>query len=164
MRAAPHRRPAKMVTSKPLIPAKANVAGHPVHATLVPFPIVCFTLALLTDVAYWQTGTLMWQNFSSWLLFAGLVFGGLAAIAGLIDLLSRRQLRNSATAIMHGTGNVIALFIALINSIVHAGDGRTAVVPVGLGLSALTVLVLVVTVWLGRAMVYRDGVGVRIHD
>ena len=51
------------------------------------FPIACFTLALLTDIAYWRTGNLMWQNFSAWLLLAGLVVGVLAALAGAIDLL-----------------------------------------------------------------------------
>ncbi len=43
----------------------AAIAGHPIHAVLVPFPIVCFTLVLLTDIAYWQTSNLMWQNFSA---------------------------------------------------------------------------------------------------
>ena len=28
------------------------VGGVPIHAMLVPFPIVCFTGALLTDLAY----------------------------------------------------------------------------------------------------------------
>lgn len=161
MRVPAHRTPANPVAPRRAIPAKANIAGHPVHAALVPFPIVCFTLALLTDIAYWQSGTLMWQIFSSWLLLAGLVTGGLAALFGLIDLLSRHQLRSHGTAWIHGIGNVIALFLALANSIVHAGDGWTAVVPVGLVLSALTVLVLMVTVWLGRSLVYREAIGVR---
>ena len=33
----------------------------------------CFALTVLTDIAYWQTVNLMWQNFSAWLLFAGLL-------------------------------------------------------------------------------------------
>jgi uncharacterized membrane protein len=40
------------------------------------------------------------------------------------------------------------------------GDGYTAVVPFGLGLSALTVLVLLVKGWNGWSMVHRHGVGV----
>lgn len=143
------------------VPARFNVAGHPVHAALVPFPIVCFTLTLVTDIAYWQTGNLMWQNFSSWLLLAGLVVGGFAALAGGIDLLSRHALRSHGTAILHGTGNLVVLFLALVNAFVHAGDGWTAVVPTGLVLSLLTVLVMIATVWTGRALVYRDAVGVR---
>lgn len=142
----------------------AAVAGHPIHAALVPFPIVCFTLALFTDIAFYRTNNLMWQNFSSWLLLAGLVFGGLAAVFGAIDLLSRRSVRAQRPAWPHAIGNVIVLGLALLNSFVHASDGWTAVVPWGLTLSAVTVLLLAVTVWLGRSLVYRHGVGVDSHD
>jgi uncharacterized membrane protein len=147
----------------PHVPARAAIAGHPIHATLVPFPIVCFTLALLTDIAFWQTSNLMWQRFSEWLLFAGLVFGGLAALAGAVDFLTRSSVRARPPAWPHAIGNVIVLLLALVNSFVHAGDGWTAVVPYGLILSALTVLAMVITVWLGRAMVYRHGIGVNPH-
>lgn len=143
--------------------ATVAIGGHPVHAALVPFPIVCFTLALLTDIAYWQSSYLMWQHFSEWLLFAGLIFGGLAALAGAVDLLARPSVRAKGPAWPHAIGNVVVLLLALLNSLVHAGDGWTGVVPWGLMLSALTVLVMMVTVWLGRAMVYRHGVGVRRH-
>jgi uncharacterized membrane protein len=144
-------------------PSTAAIAGHPLHAALVPFPIVCFTLALVTDVVYWRTANMMWQNFSAWLLFAGLVVGCIAALFGLIDLLSRRAVRNRTRAWVHGVGNLVVLALAFVNSLVHASDGWTAVVPNGLVLSAVTVLVLIVTVWLGRAMVFRDAVGVTFH-
>jgi uncharacterized membrane protein len=144
--------------------AVAAVAGHPVHAALVPFPIVCFTLTLLTDIAYWQTAHLMWQNFSAWLLLAGLVTGGLAALAGAVDLLFRSRVRRMGVAWAHGLGNLVVLLLAVVNSFVHAGDGWTAVVPWGLVLSALTVAVMIVTAWLGRSMVYRHGIGVSRHD
>ena len=144
--------------------AKTAVGRHPIHAALVPFPIVCFTLALLTDIAYWQTVNLMWQNFSSWLLLAGLVSGVLAGVAGAIDLFSRRQLRSHTIGLVQGFGNLGGLVLALINSLVHARDGWTAVVPTGLILSAVTVFVMTVTVWLGRTIVYREAAGVRIHD
>lgn len=70
-----------------------HLSPHPIHAALAPFPAVCFTLALATDVAYWRTANLMWSNFSSWLLFAGLVASVAAAIAGGIDALRRRRRR-----------------------------------------------------------------------
>ena len=143
-------------------PSTASVAGHPIHVMLVPFPIVCFTLTLFTDIAYWQSGgNIMWQNFSAWLLFAGLVFGVLAALAGAIDFLASRRVRAQRPAWPHAIGNVIALLLALANSFVHARDGWTAVVPWGLVLSAVTVALLLVTMWLGQALVYRHHVGVR---
>lgn len=139
----------------------AAIAGHPIHATLVPFPIVCFTLALVTDIVYWQTSNIMWQHFSAWLLFAGLVFGGLAAVAGAVDFLSSSAVRTLRPAWPHAIGNVIVLGLAFLNSLVHSRDGWTGVVPWGLVLSAATVAVMIITISLGRSMVFRHGVGGR---
>ena len=58
-------------------------AGFPLRTFFVPFPFVCFTLALVTDIAYWRTSFLMWSHFSSWLIFAGLVFGAIGLVAGV---------------------------------------------------------------------------------
>ena len=142
----------------------ARIAKHPIHPILVPFPIVCFVGTLLTDLTYWWTADMMWADFSAWLLFAGLVMGVLAAIAGLIDFLSNRLVRALTPAWFHMIGNVVVLVLALFNSLVHSRDGWTSVVPAGLVLSALTVLVLLFTGWMGWSMVYRHGVGVVAHD
>jgi uncharacterized membrane protein len=106
----------------------------------------------------------MWQYFSEWLLLAGLVFGALAALAGAVDFLLRPAIRAAGPAWPHAVGGVIVLLLAFVNSFVHAADGWTGVVPYGLILSAMTVLVMVVTDWFGRAMVFRHGIGVRNHD
>jgi uncharacterized membrane protein len=142
----------------------ASIAGHPIHAMLVPFPIAFFTLALLMDIAYWRSSNLTWKHFSEWLLLAGLVCGGLAAIAGAIDFFAQREVRSQSLAWPHAIGNIIVMLLAFINSLVHARDGWTGVVPTGLALSVATVLLLVVTQWLGASMVYRHGVGVKHHD
>lgn len=127
---------------------------------LVPFPIACFVGTLATDIAYWQTAEMQWANFSAWLLFAGLIMGGLAAIAGLIDFLANRQIRSLPCAWFHMVGNVVVMLLALFNAFVHSRDAWTSVVPTGLVLSALTVLVMLFTGWLGWAMVYHYRVGV----
>ena len=130
---------------------------------LVPFPIVCFTLALGTDIVYWQTSYLMWAEFSAWLLLAGIVFGVLAALFGAIDFLARREVRAQGPAWPHAIGNVVVLVLAFFNNLVHAADGWISVVPWGLTLSALTVLIMLVTGWLGASLVHVHGVGVRSH-
>jgi uncharacterized membrane protein len=131
---------------------------------LVPFPIVCFTLALATDIAYWQTSNLMWLEFSAWLLLAGIAFGVLAAVFGAVDFFFRPEIRAVRPAWPHAIGNLIVLTLAFFNNLVHAADGWTAVVPWGLILSALTVLVMFVAGWLGASLVHIHGVGVRSHD
>ncbi|WP_442880240.1 DUF2231 domain-containing protein [Aurantimonas sp. A2-1-M11] len=145
-------------------PLTATIGGQSIHAMLIQFPFVCFTLTLLTDIAYWQTGNLMWQEFSSWLLFAGLIIGGFALLAGLVDFVTQPRMRAQPPAWAYAIGTVVILVLGFVNSLVHAGDGWTAVVPNGLILSAVTVVLITITAWLGRSMVFQYGVGVRNHD
>jgi len=147
------------LSDNPNLRSTAQIAGHPIHPMLVPFPIVCFIGALVTDIAYWRTAQMMWADFSAWLLVIGLIMGGLAAIAGLIDFLSNRLIRAQAPAWPHMVGNIVAMLLALLNAFVHTRDAWTSVVPVGLILSVLVVLILLVTGWLGGELVYRHGVG-----
>jgi uncharacterized membrane protein len=126
-------------------PPAVQVRAHPITATFMAFPTACFTLALLTDVAYWQSGELMWQNFSEWLLLAGLVGGGLAAVCGLVEVLLRPVVRAQRGLWLGAFLFAVALALAVVNSFIHAGDGWTAVVPYGLALSAATVAVMVLS-------------------
>ena len=138
----------------------AQIASHPIHPMLVPIPIACFVGALLTDIAYVVTAEIMWANFSAWLLVVGVIFGVLAALAGLIDFLSNRLVREQAPAWPHLLGSAVALILAFFNVLIHTRDAWTSVWPLGLVLSVLTVLILPVSGWLGWALVYRHGVGV----
>jgi uncharacterized membrane protein len=139
--------------------ATAQITRHPIHPMLVPFPIVCFVGALATDIAYAITAEMMWANFSAWLLVVGMITGVLAAIAGLIEFAGNRLIRVQGRAWLHMTGNLIALLLALLNTLVHTRDAWTSVVPYGLILSVIVVLILCFTTWLGRSMVYQYGIG-----
>jgi uncharacterized membrane protein len=127
------------------LPARA-VAANPIIATLLSFPVACFTLTVVTDVAYMRTANLLWLHFSEWLLLAGLVGGCLALIAYALRFAFRR-VRPSGLALL---GGVVVLVLATINSLIHTADGWTAVVPWGLTVSIVTVLAMMVTAWIGR--------------
>lgn len=149
-----------MTTYAERISSTARVARHPIHPMLVPFPIVCFIGALVTDIMYYATAEMMWANFSAWLLVIGVILGILAAIAGLIDFLSNPLIRAQAAAWPHLIGNLIVLILSVFNAMIHTRDAWTSVVPTGLILSIIVVLILPITGWLGWSMVYRHGVGV----
>lgn len=142
----------------------AQIAGHPLHPMLVPIPIACFVGTLLTDIAYWQTANMQWANFSAWMLTLGLIVALLAVIAGVIDFLGDRRIRDLRAVWIHAVGNAIALMLAIVNAFIHSRDAYTSVVPAGLILSALTVLILLLTGWMGWEMVYRHRVGVAEGD
>lgn len=123
---------------RPGAASAVEVGFHPVHRILTPFPVAYFTGALATDLAYWRTADVMWEDFSAWLITAGLIVAGLALIAAAVEVATGRQRAAWARAI----GYVLAVLLALVNILVHSRDAFTAVVPTGLMLSALVVVIL----------------------
>lgn len=138
----------------------ASIAGHPIHPMLVPVPIVCFVGTFITDIIYAFTAEMQWANMSAWLLTFGLIVSVFVVIAGLIDFLSERRIRALRSAWIHGVGNALVLILSLVNVFIHSRDAYTSVVPTGLTLSAIVVVILLVTGWNGWEMVYRHRVGV----
>jgi uncharacterized membrane protein len=135
----------------------AKSRGRPIHKILVAFSAAYFAAALVTDLAYWQIPDVLWERFSIWLIVAGLVMAGLAAVAYAIDLVGGRRIDRPAWPRV--SGYALAVLLSLISAFVHSRDGYTAVVPTGLTLSALVVVVLLLTSWIGTALANRSHVG-----
>lgn len=119
--------------------------ARPLYPRLVPVPYAFFVAALVTDLAYWRTDSQAWETFSVWLIAAGLLCVAATAIAGLVDLARGRRRHPLTPPWPHVLGDTLVALLALVNVMVHSRDGYTAVVPTGLILSALVLLVLVVT-------------------
>jgi len=145
-------------------PGSVSLGGRPLHAMLVPIPIVCFAATLITDIVYWQTAAMLWADMSAWLLLVGLIVSLFAAPAGIIDFFGDPHIRKLRAAWIHGIGNITALILSIFNCLIHTRDAYTSVVPSGLILSALVVAILLVTGWNGWALVHRHGVGVRRRE
>jgi len=127
---------------------------------LIPFPIACFVLAFISDLAFWKTSSDFWASASLWLLGIGLIMAALAAVMGLADVLGDDQVRNLSDAWLHAGGNVVAVVIELYNWYSRYEHGKDAIVPTGVILSLVVVLILLFTGWKGWEMVYRHRVGV----
>lgn len=114
-------------------------------ALLHPVFIGCGASLLIavffTDTLYWQSLLFQWNNFSSWLLLAGLVMAALAGIAFAIDLVRRRV---TGISWLRLVGLTLAALLSVLNAFVHSRDAYTAVVPEGIILSAIVAVILVV--------------------
>lgn len=135
-----------------------RVAGNTLYALLACVPSACFTGAFITDVAYWESANMQWANFSVWLLTVGLLIAVFAVLVGVADFLMDRRIGAPKTAIAYAAGNATAIGLAIVNAFVHSRDAWTSVVPDGLILSALTVLVLLFTGWMGWDLVWQSRV------
>jgi uncharacterized membrane protein len=138
----------------------ASIAGHPIHPMLIPFPIAFFVATFVSDLIYWQTGSVAWATAATWLLGAGLIMAALAAVAGLIDVLGEPRIRVLNDVWWHAGGNVVVVLIQLYSWYARYAEGTAAVIPKGLLLSFLVTCILLFTGWKGWEMVYRHRVGV----
>lgn len=166
------------------IPSHVAIAGHPLHPSLVPFPIAFFIAAMGTDLALMGTGDPFWYRASLWLIGAAIVMALVAATLGAWDFMSDRRLRSFQKAWYHGIGNSLIVVLAIINwwmrySTVYGSDisnstqtqtgdltGTTGVVmPTTLSgteltLSIICALAVLLTAWWGGHLVYNHMAGV----
>ena len=122
------------------VPVRRRALFHP---GLISIGAALLIAVFVTDVLYWRTLLFQWNNFSGWLLLAGLVVAGLAGIAFVIDLISRRLAQIAWSRLL---GLTVAALLSLLNAFVHSRDAYTAVVPQGLILSTVVAAILI---WVG---------------
>jgi uncharacterized membrane protein len=94
------------------------------------------------------------------LLGGALIFGVLAAAAGLTDFLAEHRIRELTDAWHHFIGNAAAIILTLVNFYLRYTNGEAAVLPEGVLLSLVVVVIFLFTGWKGWAMVYRHRVGI----
>jgi uncharacterized membrane protein len=137
----------------------AQIAGHPIHPMLVPFPIAFLVGTLVSDIVYSAGGGDFWATASYWLLVGAIVMALLAAVAGFTDFFGEPRIREGSTVWYHMTGNLVAVELAIVNRALRLGAAGTGD-PAGLWISLVTVLLLLFNGWMGWELVYRHRVGV----
>ncbi|MGE7138473.1 DUF2231 domain-containing protein [Luteibacter sp. NPDC031894] len=128
--------------SHPYAPRRSAVANA-VYGLFNPIPFGFFVAALIFDVIYAKTGTILWAKGAAWLIVFGLL---LAIIPRLVNLtqvwITSRRISNSADHVDFWL-NVVAIVAALLNAFVHSRDAY-AIMPAGVWLSAVTVLLIAI--------------------
>ncbi|HET7730217.1 MAG TPA: DUF2231 domain-containing protein [Usitatibacter sp.] len=137
----------------------ASIAGHPIHPMLVPIAIGCFIFSLAADIACLATGARdPWNLLAYYTMIGGIIGALLAALPGLIDLLSLPPPIRS-TAVTHMAINLTVVALYIVNAWMRHASPQDLKVP--MILSFVAIALLVVSGWLGGKMVYEAGVGVQ---
>ncbi len=130
-------------------PPRTLRVRRPFYPALAAFVAACFVGLLATDLAYWATADMMWSDFSAWLVSVGVVVGWLTVVVTLVEVFAVRTFRPRPSWLWT-IGSIVALIVATFDMLIHTRDAWTSVVPWGLVLSAIVVLVLLVTACLDR--------------
>ena len=147
-------------TTKPIL-SRAAIAGHPIHPMLIHFPVAALIALVGTDAAYVHGGDPFWARAGVWLAGVGALGGWTASVAGLIDILSVKEIRRLVTAWGHALMAVMMLSVATLNWRLRVGeDPGEYVMPWGIGLSLLTAGFISLASYLGGRLVYENAVGV----
>ncbi len=132
---------------------------HPLHPALVHFPVACWTLAVVTDVAGLVWGEAAW-SWSAGLLVAGCLMAVVAMLAGLIEFTRVPEGAAMRDAYLHMGLMVLALALFATRLLLRLDQHRPlAPDAVALLLDAGGFAALAVGGWFGGRLVYGHGVG-----
>jgi uncharacterized membrane protein len=139
----------------------ASIAGHPIHAMLIVFPVGLLIFSLVCDLLSTRSADpTPWALVAFYTMVGGFIGALVAAIPGLIDLLSLADKAIKKTAITHMSINLVAVALYGVNIWLRASATTNTGMP--LVLSVVGVALLAVSGWLGGKMVHEHGVGVNI--
>jgi uncharacterized membrane protein len=142
----------------------ASIGGHPIHPMIIPFPIALWVFSFIADLVYLWRGNPVWKDWIAfYALLAGTIMAAVAAVPGLMDWLSLKDPKVVKIANWHARLNVIALlvfagsfYLRTTSGAELVGDNHT----IPLLLSALGVILITISGWLGGEMVFKHGVAV----
>ncbi len=137
------------------------VAGHPIHAMSVHFPVALVIATLGSDVFYWFSGDPFFLRAGTWAAGFAFATGVAAGIVGTLELLLVRGIRSRVASWTHAIAAMTLISIAGMNWGVRLVD-TDLVLPYGLGLSVLASIFTGLAGWHGGKLVFDHGVGLII--
>lgn len=140
--------------------SRAKLFGHPIHQQLVAFPLGLLATSVVFDVVHLVNGNSMWAVVAFWMIVAGVAGGLAAAPFGLWDWIGiPNGTRAKRIGLLHGVGNVVVVLL-FAASLMLRKDNTAAPEGFAILLSAVGVVIAVVTGWLGGELVTRLGIGI----
>ena len=137
----------------------ASIAGHPIHPMIVPIAIGGFVLSFIFDIVCIVTGNVQpWATVAYYTMIGGIVGALLAAVFGLIDLLSLPAGHTKKVGLTHMVIMLAVVGLFVCNAWLRHEAPTSTGTP--FFLSLIGVALLAVGGWMGGKLVFEGGVGV----
>jgi uncharacterized membrane protein len=137
------------------------VAGHPLHAMSVHFPIALVFGTLAVDVFYWFTADTFWLRVGLWTSGTAFFAGIAAGIVGTAELILVPGIRARVASWAHAIAAVTLISVAGANWGIRLLD-PSAVLPHGMLLSVLASILTGVAGWHGGKLIFDHGIGLMV--
>src|SRR6266540_893478 len=141
------------------MPSTASFKGHPLHPIIIPLPIGLWIFSLVSDLIFkFGYGGPVWNDVAFYTIAGGIVGALIAALPGLIDLVSIENPKSKSIGIWHMVINLLAVGLYCVNFWLRTHRAPGDNLPIVL--SAIGIVLIVISGWLGGEMVYVRGVAV----
>ena len=138
----------------------ASFKGHPLHPIIVPLPIGLWIFSIVSDLIFkFGYGGPVWNDVAFYTLAGGIVGALIAALPGLIDLLSLENPKTKSIAVWHTVINLLAVVLYCVNLWLRMHRAPGDNLPIIL--SAIGIVLIIISGWLGGELVYVRGVAVQ---
>jgi len=140
--------------------APASFKGHPFHPMLVALPIGLWIFSIVSDLIFkfgWAGP--VWNDVAFYTLAGGIVGALIAALPGFVDLMGLQNPKTMTIAIWHMFINLLAVALYCFNfwMRMHRPPGDNLPIL----LSAIGIVLIIISGWLGGELVYVRGVAVK---
>ncbi|MBA4784431.1 MAG: DUF2231 domain-containing protein [Rhizobiales bacterium] len=137
------------------------VAGHPLHAMTVHFPIALVFVTLAIDVIYWWSGDAFWLRAGLWSSGGAFFMGAAAGAVGTIELLSVAGIRERVASWAHAIAAIMLIALAGLNWGLRVTESAE-VLPHGLLVSMMAAVVTGMAGWHGGKLIFDHGIGLMV--
>lgn len=144
--------------------SRIALAGHPIHAMMVTFPIALVVATLAADLFWWLTADAFFPRLALWSSGWGFIFGVLAGIAGTAELLAGRGIRQRPESWTHAIAAMMLLAVIGANWGLRLDSPGEAVLPWGLFLSVVGLVFVGLAGWQGGKLVFEHQMGVMMNE
>jgi len=142
------------------MPSTASFKGHPLHPIIIPLPIGLWIFSIVSDLIFkFGFGGPVWNDVAFYTLGGGIVGALIAALPGFIDLTDLQNPKTKTIAIWHMTINLLAVLLYCVNFWLRMQRPPGDNLPIAL--SAMGIVLIIISGWLGGELVYVRGVAVK---
>jgi uncharacterized membrane protein len=156
---------AKLDEAKQLdVGSRIALAGHPLHAMLVAFPIALVMGTAGADLLWWVTADPFFARLGLWASGWAFGMGTLAALAGTAELLAGPGIRRRPESWTHAIAGMMLLATVGANWGVRLYDPVGAILPWGAMLTLGSVVFVGFAGWHGGKLVFEHRIGVTVVE